>query len=150
MNKKLKEISNKQVFDFIEHEKTFLPDLLPLKVKALRKALGLTQAQMAVRLGMSQPAYLLVEKKLDYSGIRTIERFLKELNCALRIQIVPKISFKKLLRERAYKKAKALLSRTYGNMALEKQSPDKKTYEKRLKELAEELAAYPKPSLWED
>lgn len=150
MTGKFKELARKQAFNSVSRGEVFLPSLLPVKVKSIRKALGFTQAQMAARLHMSQPAYLLVEKKLDSSGIKTIDRFLKELNCELRLQVVPKIPFKKLIKDRALQKARVLLDRTYGNMALEKQSPDRKTYEKRLKELAAELASNPKSSLWED
>lgn len=147
---KFKKIGQKQVFNYIESGRIIEPALLPEKVRELRKALRITQSQMAKKLGITQSVYMRMEKQLNSSSLKTIVRFLKELNCDVGIQIKPKIPFSKQIRQRALQKAKALLDRTYGSMALEKQSPDKGTYEKRLKELADELADNPAPSLWED
>jgi transcriptional regulator with XRE-family HTH domain len=147
---KFNNLARKQVLDSIESGGLIDVSMLPGKVKGLRKALGMTQLQMATRLGIWQSTYMRMEKNLDSSGVKTIERFLRELNCLLKLQIRPLEPFKTLISKRAYQKAKAMLDRTYGNMALEKQAPDKKTYEKRLRALADELASDPKPSLWED
>lgn len=150
MKDKFSKLSREQIFESIERGRAFAPAMLPGRVKELRRALGLTQRQMAIRLGMSQPSYMRIEKNLGSSGMKTIARFLKELNCEISVRIKPNEPFSKLIRKRAYLKAKSMLGRTYANMALEKQSPDKRTYEKRLRELTEEMASNPGPALWED
>jgi transcriptional regulator with XRE-family HTH domain len=150
MKGKFDKLRQEQIFHSVESGAFFHAAELPGKFAALRKAMGLTQRQMAKRLGMTQPAYLNIEKKLDASGLKTVEKFLNALNCGLELRIKPTAPFSEMIRERALKKAKSILDRTYGNMAMEKQSPGKKSYDKALKELARDMEQNPDSSVWED
>jgi len=150
MKKRFKKLMREQVFRQAESGQFFSPSSLPERIESIRKALGFSQRQMAKRLGMSHPAYLITVRKLDSSGLKTVQKFLEKLNATLELRIGPKKPYSVFVRERAQEKAKQLLDRTYGNMAMEKQSPGKKTYEKRLKELADEMEAEPAHILWED
>lgn len=49
------------------------------RVKARRKELGLTQVQMAERLGMTQPAYAHIEYGRRAPGLRTVYRVAEAL-----------------------------------------------------------------------
>ena len=150
MKNKFKSLKNKQVLESIETQQAFMPELLPIKIMSIRNALGLTQNQMARKLKMKQPPYLRMEKNIGKSGLNKIELIAKNLNCEVLIILKPIIPFSELIRKQATLKAEKILKRTYGNMALEKQSPDKNAYNQRLKELTDELSANPDSSLWED
>lgn len=53
------------------------PDQLPALLRAFRKQAGLTQAEVALRLGVSQQTYSKLETKADAVGV---PRLLKLLN----------------------------------------------------------------------
>jgi hypothetical protein len=62
----------------------------------------------------------------------------------------PKEPLEQIIQKRAGITAKKMLNRTFSNMALERQSPNKEAYEYQLKKLAGELASNPKSVLWEE
>jgi hypothetical protein len=64
--------------------------------------------------------------------------------------VISKRPLEEMLQKRAGIAAKKMLNRTFSNMALEKQSPNKDAYEFQLRKLTNELASDPGPELWED
>jgi len=120
------------------------------RLRDIRKALGLTQKQVASILNVPRPAVTRIEKNAESSSLKTLKRLANALHCELMVVVVSREPLDKLIKKQAYKKAVTILKQTYSNMAMEKQSPGKKNYEKRLKELTEELSSNPDSSLWED
>ena len=121
-----------------------------VRLKNIRQSLGLTQKQVASMLNIPRPAVSRIERNAQASSLKTLAKIANALHCEFMGAIVSKESFQSIIERQAYKKASLILKQTYANMAMEKQAPSKNTYEKRLKELTEELASNPNSSLWED
>ena len=150
LKNRLKRLKLKQVSDSLDRKETITIYQLGNKIAQIRTSLGLTQKQMAKRLGIKQPTYNVLEKHTEKSELRTVEKILSILNSHLLVVIAPDESLEKTVLKQAEKKAVKILSRAYSNMALEQQSPGRKNYDERLKELIEEIKSNPDSSLWED
>lgn len=149
MKDNFKELKRKQVFESIENGTPFSPDELSAKIRDLRKSLGLTQVQMAKRLGIKQASYLKMEKNADKAQLGSIIKALRQMGSMLQISFKPAEPYILMIKKQARIKAEKILRETYSNMAMEEQSPSKAEYEKRLEELADELAKKPDSGLWE-
>src|SRR6056297_2590717 len=112
MENKYKKLQKEQVFETIEQKQPMSPDVLHHKIRALRKVLGMTQSQMALKLGVSQPTYAKMEKGLSAANMSTIKRIARELNCGLKVVLVPDEPFRDFLRKKAARRAKELMDRT--------------------------------------
>ena len=150
LKNRLRRLKLKQVSEFLDRKETITISQLGEKITQIRSSLGMTQKQMAKRLGIKQPTYNVLEKHAEKSELKTVEKILAILNSRLLLVIAPDESLEKIVSKQAEKKAIKILSRAYSNMALEQQSPGKKNYEERLKELIEEIKSNPDSSLWED
>ncbi|PKL92266.1 MAG: hypothetical protein CVV21_05800 [Candidatus Goldiibacteriota bacterium HGW-Goldbacteria-1] len=150
MKNNFKKLQREQIFAAFESGQPFPVSMLPGKESALRKALGITQGQMAKRLGTKQSSFNRTESALDTAELQTIARVAKELNCEVLITFKPAGTFEEFIRKHALIRAEKILKRTYSNMALEEQAPDNSAYEKRLKELTDELSEKADSSIWED
>jgi hypothetical protein len=87
---------------------------------------------------------------MEKCELKTIEKILSIFKGRLNISISTEESLKTMVDKQAEKKAKKLFSKAYSNMALEEQSPDKKTYNERLEEFKKEIASNIDSTLWED
>jgi transcriptional regulator with XRE-family HTH domain len=56
---------------------------------AARTRAGLTQAQVAHRMGTTQPAVARLESGKRKPSYATLERYAKALGCSLRLELVP-------------------------------------------------------------
>lgn len=93
-------------------------------IRALRDALGMTAAQLAARLGVSQPTLTALEKG-EVDGTVTLARLRRAaeaLDCTLVYALVPKRPLDDVLRERAGIIADRQLARTNQTMKLENQA----------------------------
>ncbi len=84
----------------VEAEETMLALALGDKIRALREQAGLTQSQLARRIG-TQPSQISRIEDADYEGhsIATLRRIAHALHAALRIELVPEATAgKRLLR----------------------------------------------------
>lgn len=93
-------------------------------IKAIREALGMTTAQLARRMGISQPRVVAIEKAEQTTAITldTLERAARALDCKLVYSFVPKKTLDQLVEDRARMIAKERLTITSHTMALEAQS----------------------------
>lgn len=104
---------------------------------------------MAKRLGIKQASYLKMEKNADKAQLGSIIKALRQMGSMLQISFKPAEPYILMIKKQARIKAEKILRETYSNMAMEEQSPSKAEYEKRLEELADELAKKPDSGLWE-
>ncbi len=121
-------------------------------VKAIREALGMTTAQLAIRLGVSQPRVVAIEKA-EPSGSITLESLEKAahaLDCRLVYALVPRSPLETLVQERATKLARRRLSKTSHSMVLEDQGVDAADEQEQIKQLAQRLLEKSGSKLWED
>ncbi|MBE9548439.1 MAG: mobile mystery protein A [Proteobacteria bacterium] len=93
-------------------------------IKAIREALGMTTAQVAARMGVSQPRVVEIEKaeKAGATTLNTLERAAQAMDCQLIYAFVPKKPLVQLIEDRARIIAKQRMMTTGHSMALEAQS----------------------------
>ncbi len=72
-------------------------------IKAIREALGMTTAQLAKRIGVSQPRAVAIEKAEAESAItlNSLERAARALDCRLVYALVPRDPLEELVSARA-------------------------------------------------
>ena len=121
-------------------------------IKAIREALGMTTAQLAKRLGVSQPRVLGIEKA-EVSGsikLESLERAARALDCRLVYALVPRKPLESLVEDRARNLARKRLRATSHSMALEDQRVDQVDEQEHLERLVQKLLDQPGSALWED
>lgn len=120
------------------------------RIKDIREVLGMTQAQMAKKLKIKQPALSRLEDNIESTKLKTILKVASVINCKFMGALISAKPIKKTLREKAENVAKKRLNRSFSNMAMEEQAPSAKAYKLQLKNLIAELMLSPGPELWDD
>lgn len=95
-------------------------------VRAIREALGMSSAQLAKRVGVSQPVLYNIEAS-EVAGtvkLKTLERVAAALNCRLIYALVPNEPLESMVRERALQMAAQQLRAVEHSMRLENQEVD--------------------------
>ena len=121
-------------------------------IKAIREALGITTAQLGMRIGVSQPRAVQIEKA-ELSGaitLKSLQRAARALDCRVVYALVPKTTLETLVTERATTVAERRIKLTSHNMGLEAQSVDEDDEREQLRELVKRLVDGSAPALWED
>ncbi len=148
ISKASKELKSVEEFKWIC--KTKLPTYK--QISLLRNALGMTQNQLAKRLGYN--SYVPVAKLENENSnptIETLEHYAEALGCELSVRFIPKQDLKKIVYERAEKKARGIVRLSTGNAAMELQQPNKEDIEVAIEELKNDLIKRKKRSLlWAD
>jgi predicted DNA-binding mobile mystery protein A len=121
-------------------------------IKAIREALGMTTAQLAQRIGVSQPRVVAIEKAEKNSTITldSLERAARAMDCRVVYALIPRKPLGDLVEERALIIAGKRLQSMQHSMALEAQSIDKSDEEEQLRRLSEQLVKQAGSNLWED
>ena len=121
-------------------------------IKAIREALGMTTAQLARRIGVSQPRVVAIEKAEKNASITldSLERAARAMDCQVVYALIPRKPLNDLVEERAHIVAEKRLKSTRHSMALEAQSVDKSDEEVQLKRLSERLIEKAGSELWEE
>jgi predicted DNA-binding mobile mystery protein A len=121
-------------------------------LRAVRNALGMTTAQFARRLGVSQPRIIELEQS-EVSGsvtLHTLQRAAEALGCRLVYALVPEKPLAETVRERAELIAERQLKAVEQTMRLEDQSVKGATAAKDLRrQFVEELLRRP-ARLWDE
>ena len=121
-------------------------------IKAIREALGMTTAQLAKRLGVSQPRAVAIEQAEAGKSItlESLERAANALGCQLVYALVPRQSLETIVEERAEHLARRRLQATRHSMALEAQSVDAADEEEQIRQFARRLLEKSGSALWEE
>jgi len=98
-------------------------------LRAIRDALGMTTAQFAQRLGVSQPRIVELEQSEASGGVtlNTLQRAAEALGCRLVYALVPERPLAETVRERADLIAERHLASVEHTMRLEDQAVRNKT-----------------------
>lgn len=121
-------------------------------IKAVREALGMTTAQLAKRVGVSQPRITEleqaeIEEKVTLASLR---RAAEALDCTLIYAFVPcNSTLEESVMQRARRKAMSILKHVNHTMALEDQSTDDYIKDQ-IDNLALELISKKSRMLWDD
>ncbi len=121
-------------------------------LRAVRNALGMTTAQVARRLGVSQPRIVDIEQA-EVSGsvtLNTLQRAAEALGCRLVYALVPERPLADVVRERAELIAERESEAVEHTMRLEDQAVRSKSASKELRrQLVEDLLHRP-ARLWDE
>jgi transcriptional regulator with XRE-family HTH domain len=149
-SKETKRLRLKQVSESIKSHELFPAQEIGRKIADVRQALGMSQSQLAKKIGISQQALNKLENRGALSSIETIEKALRPLDIALNFSLNSKESLLHKVDKRALEKAGKLVDRTEAGMAMELQQPHKAGRRDRIKKLAEKFSSMPGRSLWDD
>lgn len=121
-------------------------------VRAVRDALGMTTAQLASRMGVSQPRVSTIEKGETHDTITlaTLRQAAEALDCTLVYALVPRTSLEEIVRGRAEIQAGAQLARMNHTMRLEDQALTADDLAAQRRRLVEELLASDPRRLWDE
>jgi predicted DNA-binding mobile mystery protein A len=92
-------------------------------IRAIREAIGMTAAQLALRLNVSKPRVSAMEKGEVNSTLtlETINRIAEAMNCTFVYALVPNTPLESMVMEQAQKKVAERLARVDHTMKLEAQ-----------------------------
>lgn len=121
-------------------------------LRAIRDAIGMTTAQMAARLGVSQPRIVNLERD-EVRGVlslETLSRAAQALDCTLIYALVPNQSLDHMVRQRAEQIAAARISRVDHSMRLENQGLSKQDLQAEHRRVTEELLQGNLRRIWDE
>jgi predicted DNA-binding mobile mystery protein A len=98
-------------------------------LQATRDALGMSRAQMAARMGVSQRRISQLEEaeRGDVLKVDTLRRAADALNCDLVYALVPRESYASIIESQAESKSSQLAAQVIHTMRLENQSPGRES-----------------------
>ena len=107
-------------------------------IRAIREGLGMTAAQLAARVGVTQATVTEFEMSEAKGSIRldTLRRAAEAMNCTLVYALVPNGSLQKTVQDRAYAVASEHVRPVEHTMRLEDQGLSAEDREERLQEYA--------------
>ena len=121
-------------------------------IRAIREAIGMTAAQLAARLKVSQPRVFALEKD-EVRGALTLEtlsRAAQALDCTFVYVLVPNASLEKMVSERARKKVAEQLARVNHTMKLEAQELSNADISAEHERIVNEILKGNLRGLWDD
>lgn len=121
-------------------------------LRTLRKALGMSGAQLARRLGVSR-AQIAQSEKNELSGaitLRTLQNMAEAMGGRVVYTIVPHEGIETLLNKRAKEKAEQLMSRIDTHMALESQLLEGERHQFEMQRLEQELLREMPADFWDN
>lgn len=119
-------------------------------IKAIREALGMSTAQLARRMGISQPGVVVLEQSeaMAHIKLETLQRAAAAMNCRLVYVLVPEEPLETMVRKRARLIAMQHLGAVEHSMKLEAQGvDDMAARERQLEALASQIDAR---TLWDE
>ena len=120
-------------------------------VRAIREALGMTNVQLAKRLGR-KPQTIEDMQQYEAAGtikLQTLRALADALECRFVYALVPKVPHEQLLRDRARVVAQQQLTNVAHSMNLEDQGVTPSEEERELKRSIEKLLSGNRKILWE-
>lgn len=120
-------------------------------VTVVRKALAMSGAQLARRMGVSKSAVYQVERLEPEGGVtlRQMEKLAEALGCRFVYAIVPEGQIDDVITKQARSKAEAMIRRASAHMALEQQSLPAEQINAEIKRQADDLIRTMPSDFWD-
>lgn len=121
-------------------------------LKTVRKALGMSGAQLAKRLGVTKGRISQAESG-ELSGsvtLRTMQSMAEAMDCRFVYAVVPRKDVEAVIKDRAIQKAKAQVKAASMHMALEAQALSEEQLAYEIDRLASEIVKDMPSDLWSD
>ena len=117
----------------------------------MRKALGMSGAQLARRMGMTRGAVARNEKAELQGAItlNTMKQMAANMNCRLVYAVIPERDVEEIIEHQAREKAKQLVDQAGVHMALEAQNLSSESMNAEVERLVQELLGKPS-SIWNE
>jgi len=127
------------------------PVSLGLQIRQIRKALGMTQLQLAERSKLRQSVVAEIEggKRKDLC-LTTMARLAEGLNCQPIVQMVPQKKIRDLIDERSTELARKIVAVSSGSSAIELQMPERSVIGKEINEVKKDILEKHRSSLWQN
>ena len=121
-------------------------------IRTARKALGMSAAQLARRLGRTRALVSNTEKAELNGGVtlRTMQSMAEAVNCRFVYAFVPEENAEALIRRRAREKAERHVMEATEHMTLEQQILSQSQIESEIERLAENIFKEQPSDLWND
>ena len=121
-------------------------------LRTVRKALQMSGAQLARRLGVTRPLVAQFEKAELTGGItlKKMQEMAEAMDCRFVYVVVPTTTIQEAIAAQAMKRAKAYVSATSKHMALEGQALNSKQLSFEMQRLAVEMTTSPPRDLWDE
>jgi len=119
-------------------------------IRTIRKALGMSGAQLAQRMGYTRNKVSILERK-EASGdisINQLTELANSLDADFVYCVVPRKDPEQLIEEQAQKKATEMIRKTHQNMYLESQHISDEAQEEQIQFLADEIKRAGGKTLW--
>lgn len=115
-----------------------------------RKVLGMTAAQLARRMGVSQPTVAKLEASEANGGItlRSLRKAAEAMHCDVVVAFVPRRSFESIVEDQARIRARELVGQIEHTMGLEGQARPEELVREHESDIARNLASTLSRELW--
>ncbi|HEY9134673.1 MAG TPA: mobile mystery protein A [Pseudomonadales bacterium] len=120
--------------------------------RTVRKALGMSGAQLGRRMGISRAAISNTEKAEPAGGVtlKNMQQLAEAMGCRFVYAIVPEGNIEDVIEQQARKKAAKFVNKTNKNMALEAQGLSNEQVEYELERLKQQFIKESPSDLWND
>lgn len=121
-------------------------------VAAIRQALGMTQTQLAKRIGIARQSLDQLEENetKDTATVAGLQRAADALGCDLQYVLVPRQSLAHMVADQALRRAERKLARVNQSQALEASAMAKESFSDAVNDLAKELELRRPADLWNE
>ena len=150
----MKSIVTKQYKENIEAARKRVGSLqIPCEgwLRTVRKALGMSGAQLARRMGVTRGA-VSINEKAEIEGaitLKTMQQMASAMNCRFVYAVIPEQDVDEIIFSRARAKARKLVKEASVHMALEDQALSQKRLDDDIERTAKQLMDKPS-NLWDD
>jgi len=121
-------------------------------IRTLRKSLGMSSPQLAVRLGISKSQASQIERMEveDRITLKQLRRVADALDCDLQYALVPRQPIQKMIHDRAKLKASRLVDKADVQMKLEAQQLSREKLAQHIESETDRLLREMPRDLWKD
>lgn len=127
------------------------PVSLGLQIRQIRKALGMTQQQLAERSKLRQSVVAEIESgKRTGLCLTTLARLAEGLHCHPIVQMVPRKRIRDLMDERSMELARKIVAMSSGSSAIELQMPGPGVINKEIHKVKKDILEKHRSSLWQN
>jgi len=121
-------------------------------VRAIREGLGMTNVQLAKRMGKKAPQTIESMQKSEVAEtiqLGTLRKLAEAMGCRLVYAVVPSKSLAEIRRDRARQIAERVIKRTAHSMRLEGQGISDEAERRQLESLIDQILADDPKTLWQ-
>jgi transcriptional regulator with XRE-family HTH domain len=123
---------------------------IAMQVKTLRQFIGMTQLQLAKRVGVDSRIIRRIENEEIGPNVSLINKIAKAMNCELRVTLIPREDVLKYLNRLAQVKAEKIVKSSVANAAIEMQRPSLSVIKQQITTVKQDILKNKRQSLWSE